>query len=371
MDIRFRTDESTRKGGFSITGKRVKCDEGRPLEVPRSHTRPSRGEDSLEGSNTASPLTPQSSGTNDSSLPRLNPIPVVPLNQSEIDITYILNAIGRGPLPNLNRDVPTERTENVSISNSDVEEEFTEVDPGLITEETSTNADQNIPGNPDFNPFTGTGLQPTLPTIPGGTPTGFPTPSGFPTTSGFPATSSFPTFPPTFNAVGGCDGVFTEQTFTISSPNYPNQYPANSLQVNVIELDLPPGGAGTGQCTGDYLDIAGTRLCGNIQNRVLTFDFPSQTIDMTFQSDATTSGRGFTMTVQQLANCGNPIGPTDNVTQEISFVYTSPFYPNQYPPNTDQTLTVLKASPSIRRMRPRLPGSGWTETLWTSLGTNK
>lgn len=94
------------------------------------------------------------------------------------------------------------------------EEDFTEVDPGLVTED-GTNSDQNVPGDPDFNPFTGTGLPPTFPTTVNFPATGsFPTPDGAPTTTNFPAPDS-------------CSEIFTASVFTITSPNYPLNYPNN------------------------------------------------------------------------------------------------------------------------------------------------
>ncbi|XP_066975955.1 cubilin-like [Macrobrachium rosenbergii] len=459
LDIRFRSDESTRRGGFSISGRRVRCDEDRPLQSPLGQTRPGRNEDS-----SSPPL-------DSTTFPALKPVPLpaglpeanfppniqtpagtfppnvqlagpLPTNQSDIDISYILSVIGRRPITGLGKNEgpfgvdEKEGGAGGGGLENEAEEDFTELDPGLLTtDETTTNADQNIPGDPDFNPFTGTGLPPTLPTIPGRIPTTVPTtipgriptsipttipgripttiptvpgripttipttipgriPTTFPTTSGripttgtsipgsvtstfpttfstfpstvdFPSTSVFPTFPTTTFAGEACDEVFAEQTFTVSSPGYPTAYAANlncvyivgrsstdvcALQVTLIDVDLPDLDPLTGQCLGDYLDIGGTKICGTVQGRVLTFDFPDQTLEMNLHTDAATAGKGFRMEAKQLTDCG-PLPPDpgqcDTITQQSAFMLLSPGYPAPYPSSTDCTTTVVKSSPSV------------------------
>ncbi|XP_068201168.1 uncharacterized protein [Palaemon carinicauda] len=451
IDIRFRSDESTRRGGFSVSGRRVKCEEGKfPLQSPLSQTRPGRDQDfsSLPLDSTTFPsLNPETTdlsigifppnvqiaGSPPSNVQLAGPLPT---NQSEIDISYILSVIGRRPIIGLGKNenpFGAGEDEDVGggVRENEAEEDFTELDPGLFTtDETTTNADQNVPGDPDFNPFTGTGLPPTLPTIPGTFPTTIPTtpgvipttiptipgripttiptipgriptttnipgsvpttfttipgripttnipggvtstfpstfPTTFPSTVDFPSTSVFPTFPTTTFAGESCDEAFVDQTFTISSPGYPSAYSPNlnciyvvgrasadicALQVNLIDVNLPDLDPLTGQCLGDYLDIGGTKICGTFQGRLLNFDFPDQTLEMTFHSDAATAGKGFRLEATQSKDCG-PLPPDpshcDTITQQSSFMLLSPGYPSPYPTNTDCTTTVVKSSSNV------------------------
>ncbi|KAG7158379.1 Cubilin-like 8 [Homarus americanus] len=400
--IRFRTDESTKKKGFSLVGELVACGEPLPVQSPLNQSPPGRVEDDQ---------SPPSSGPSTQSPVILTPPSVTPSlnNLSEIDISYILSVIGRRPLPTddngaSGRGVPEESftelgpgltteeelgpglttegeeldpgltTEEEFHPGLTTEEEFHpgftteeeldlgltteeetsdselvtggEVDPGLVTEgdDEDTNSDQNIPGNPDFNPFTGTGLQPTLPTFP----------NGFPTTVNFPATSSFPTtiFPTV--RTSDCDLVLSASNFVISSPNYPTDYPNNKdcsyiLQVTFVDLDLPTRDTNTGECTGDYLDVDGTRFCGSFKGSLLTFNFTDNTLSLAFHSDGSTSGRGFRIQGKQVTEgCGGVLPVECNATTQMTqFTLISPGYPSTYPASVDCVTTVSRATPDV------------------------
>ncbi|XP_047496480.1 uncharacterized protein LOC125044078 [Penaeus chinensis] len=472
LDIRFRTDESTRRQGFSIAGQQVGCRQGRPIQAPLSQARPAKADDAQLGVESRAPDPPETTlaplglfppppsrstqrpsttppslsspsppttrqtttstttatsatttttataatttttataatttpATTTSRRPYVTPLwirPVISANQSEIDISYILDAIGRLPIstrPPLGRD----STEGF-LEDAKDEENFTELEPGFISTTTveaeTTNSEQNVPGDPDFNPFTTNGLFPTIPTtIPGLTPTD-PTTIDYPTTftNTFPTTFSntFPTteteFPTTTLAGTDCDQFFVDTSFSISSPGYPGPYPNSidcayvvgrasldvcAIQVEFTDMQVGAPDAATGECPGDYIDVAGTKFCGTFQNRLLTFDFRSQTFAITFHSDAVGSDKGFKLDVTQTAQgCSGGVGPIqppippglcDAVTEEVGFVLLSPGYPTRYPTSTDCTTTVLKASPDIRSLVLQLVDFEMTPSLGCS-----
>ncbi|MPC85567.1 hypothetical protein E2C01_080348 [Portunus trituberculatus] len=241
--IRFRSDESTKRPGFVIRGQQTPCMEPSPVQSSLSQSPPGRIENQPQS--TSSQTTTQSQSSSSPS-PGIN---TATANQTDAHINYILSILDRHPHPTGRED----GLEGRNIS----DEDFTELDLGLVTfrepDEDHTNADQNIPGSPDFNPFTGEGLTPTLPTtstdlftiptdlptIPtdlSTLPTEFPTfptdfstiPSDFPTTVNFPSTSSFPTL------TSDCDQLITAVTTDIESPNYPNNYPVSSQCAYVV-----------------------------------------------------------------------------------------------------------------------------------------
>lgn len=220
LHIRFRSDESTKRSGFVISGQQIPCEE-RPVQAPLSQSLPGTSDNqTLSTDQQKSFQTPTSTSLSG--------------NQSD-NVNFILTLLNRRPTPTERREGPEGR--NIS------EEDFTELDPGLVTfrepDDDHTNADQNIPGSPDFNPFTGAGLPPTLPTLPTDIPT-FPTnvptiPTNFPTNpttfptipTDFPTTTvDFPatTFPSTRLE---CNQLITSLTAEITSPNYPSNYPVS------------------------------------------------------------------------------------------------------------------------------------------------
>lgn len=233
LHIRFRSDESTKRSGFVISGQQIPCSE-RPVQAPLSQSLPDKS--SNKTFSTTQPKSIQA-------LPTSRPTTSISLsgNHSNDNINFILSLLNRQPTQTGRRDGPEGR--NMS------EEDFTELDPGLVTfrdaDDEHTNADQNIPGSPNFNPFTGSGLTPTIPTLPTDFPTfstNFPsTPTDFPTNPTiFPTNpTNFPTIPtdfpttfdvgltPTFPSVSriDCDQLITGSTAEILSPNYPGEYP--------------------------------------------------------------------------------------------------------------------------------------------------
>ncbi|XP_050733505.1 uncharacterized protein LOC127007040 isoform X2 [Eriocheir sinensis] len=405
LHIRFRSDESTKRSGFVISGQQVPCSE-RPVQAPLSQSLPDKS-----NNKTLSTTQPKSIQTSPTSRPSTS----ISLsgNQSNDNINFILSLLNRQPTQTTRREGPEGR--NMS------EEDFTELDPGLVTfreaDDEHTNADQNIPGSPNFNPFTGSGLTPTIPTLPTdfptfptnfpSTPTNIPTnptvfptnPTVFPTNpTVFPANptvfptnptifstnpTNFPTIPtdfpttfdvgltPTFPSVTriDCDQLITTPTAEIQSPSYPSEYPNSTdcsytmgradtntclLEVTFVDVDLPFLDPVTSQCNADYLEVGGTKFCGTFQNRVVTIPFTGQTATLSFHSDAAESGRGFKISVAQLStNCLGPVlppispGECDTTVTLPQFRLNSPSYPVRYPPSTDCTTTVLRSSADI------------------------
>ncbi|ROT83313.1 Cubilin [Penaeus vannamei] len=243
LDIRFRTDESTRRKGFSIAGQQVLCRQARPIQAPLSQARPSKADDAQLGVEARAPDPPETT------LAPLGPFPLPPSRSTQ----------RRHPIstrPPLGRD----STEGF-LEDAKEEENFTELEPGLISTTTveaeTTNSEQNVPGDPDFNPFTTNGLPPTIPTtIPGLTPTN-PTTIDYPTTftNIFPTTftNTFPTteieFPTTSLAGTECDQFFVDVSFSISSPGYPGPYP------NSVDCAYVVGRASLDVCAVSGFDI--------------------------------------------------------------------------------------------------------------------
>lgn len=245
LHIRFRSDESTKRSGFVISGQQIPCSDS-PVQAPFSQSVPGKSNNNtLFATQPKSIQQPPASTT-------------LSGNHSNDNINFILSLLNRQPTQTERREGPEGR--NIS------EEDFTELDPGLFTfgeaDDDHTNADQNIPGSPDFNPFTGTGLTPTIPTLPTDIPT-FPTtfpsnPTNFPTNpTTFPTNpTNFPTFPTDFPTTTDfdvtstfpsitrvdCDQLIASITAEIQSPNYPNAYPASTDCAYVV------GRAAVGTC---------------------------------------------------------------------------------------------------------------------------
>ncbi|XP_058489989.1 membrane frizzled-related protein [Solea solea] len=106
-----------------------------------------------------------------------------------------------------------------------------------------------------------------------------------------------------------CGGVLTEPEGTFTSPNYPGSYPHNSLCVWVIVV-MPPSLVqihvssltveGPSPCLFDWLQVQEqtgqrsvvTRFCGNVAPP--TVNTNSSTVWVTFRSDGSITGSGFT-----------------------------------------------------------------------------
>ncbi|XP_026154330.1 membrane frizzled-related protein [Mastacembelus armatus] len=106
-----------------------------------------------------------------------------------------------------------------------------------------------------------------------------------------------------------CGGVLTDSEGTFSSPNHPGPYPPNSLCVWVIQVS-PPSSVqihvsslaieGPSPCLFDWLEVQEqieqvsvvTRFCGNVAPP--TVNTNSSTVWVTFRSDGSITGTGFT-----------------------------------------------------------------------------
>ncbi|XP_034024648.1 membrane frizzled-related protein [Thalassophryne amazonica] len=106
-----------------------------------------------------------------------------------------------------------------------------------------------------------------------------------------------------------CGGVLTEPEGSFSSPNHPGFYPANSLCVWVIQAQPPSvvqihvsslAMEGPSPCLFDWLEVQEqtghntvvTRFCGNVAPP--TVNTNSNTVWVTFHSDGSIAGSGFT-----------------------------------------------------------------------------
>ncbi|XP_072311599.1 membrane frizzled-related protein [Eucyclogobius newberryi] len=106
-----------------------------------------------------------------------------------------------------------------------------------------------------------------------------------------------------------CGGVLTDAEGSFSSPNHPGSYPPNSLCVWVIRAPAPAlvqihitslSVEGPSPCLFDWLEVQEqlehtsfvTRFCGNVAPPTLNTN--SSTVWVTFRSDGSISGNGFT-----------------------------------------------------------------------------
>ncbi|XP_036358468.1 cubilin-like [Octopus sinensis] len=144
-----------------------------------------------------------------------------------------------------------------------------------------------------------------------------------------------------------CGGILTNGLGMISSPNYPNSYPANincmwkivgdeGLKINLtmMHVDIE----NSVNCTKDYIDILNGehhtspslgKICGAVTTKTLRTG--SNTAIILFKSDGITSGVGFQIRYQiENDGCG---GVYSKHNGEIM----SPKYPNSYPPNRECT----------------------------------
>uniref|UniRef100_A0A672ITS4 Membrane frizzled-related protein n=1 Tax=Salarias fasciatus TaxID=181472 RepID=A0A672ITS4_SALFA len=112
---------------------------------------------------------------------------------------------------------------------------------------------------------------------------------------------------------GSCGGVLTDSEGTFSSPNHPGSYPPNSLCVWVIRV-TPPSLVqirissltveGPSPCLFDWLEISldiplSCRFCGNVAPP--TINTNSSTVWVTFHSDGSIAGNGFSAQYRAVA----------------------------------------------------------------------
>uniref|UniRef100_A0A3Q4BTX2 Membrane frizzled-related protein n=1 Tax=Mola mola TaxID=94237 RepID=A0A3Q4BTX2_MOLML len=110
-------------------------------------------------------------------------------------------------------------------------------------------------------------------------------------------------------SVSGCGGVLTNSEGTFSSPNHPGSYPPNLLCVWVIRVPAPSlvqihvsslAVEGPSPCLFDWLEVQErmerssvvSRVCGNVAPP--TVNTNSSTVWVTFHSDSSIAGSGFT-----------------------------------------------------------------------------
>ncbi|XP_064458407.1 cubilin-like isoform X3 [Ornithodoros turicata] len=166
---------------------------------------------------------------------------------------------------------------------------------------------------------------------------------------------------------GHCNRDILGYSHVLTSPGYPYGYSnyerctyrvwrADS-SVCVVELDIqdftlnPEDYRG---CLRDYLELPdNSRLCGVVSGtKLLEFSPGSDTLTMTFVSDAFGSGRGFSIHLRQRRNsCG--FGPTGGCDQRLlgsSGIIRSPNYPRFYGPNQRCRYTVVRLNPFVCRV---------------------
>uniref|UniRef100_A0A3B4UEC3 Membrane frizzled-related protein n=1 Tax=Seriola dumerili TaxID=41447 RepID=A0A3B4UEC3_SERDU len=111
------------------------------------------------------------------------------------------------------------------------------------------------------------------------------------------------------SVLSGCGGVLTDSEGSFSSPNHPGSYPPNSLCVWVIRVPPPSlvqihvsylTVEGPSPCLFDWLEVQeqtepvclSCRFCGNVAPP--TVNTNSSTVWVTFRSDGSIAGTGFT-----------------------------------------------------------------------------
>ncbi|XP_077993791.1 cubilin-like [Glandiceps talaboti] len=155
-----------------------------------------------------------------------------------------------------------------------------------------------------------------------------------------------------------CGGTYnaTSTPLTLSSPNYPSNYDHNSrcrwvidapeeqtVKLDVSSMDVK---SNDGNCVNDFVEFRDSpmydggqtfRYCGT--NTPPIFYSAGRTVEVNFQSDATSSGQGF-----QLEYVVSGCTRTFNMDNGR---VTSPNYPNNYPVNAECNTTII-ASPGTK-----------------------
>ncbi|XP_055632024.1 cubilin homolog [Toxorhynchites rutilus septentrionalis] len=150
--------------------------------------------------------------------------------------------------------------------------------------------------------------------------------------------------------INGCGGILTKPNGFFSSPNYPNEYPANT-QCHWT-LSMPPGYRielaiynfnmeSSGQCRYDGLTISNTEdfqqvittIC-HTQKDPIKLTSTGHMLYAKFFSDHTYTYKGFMATYTMIpSNCGGVL------TSHQGFIY-SPNYPKNYPSNQSCEWTI-------------------------------
>ncbi|RWS13407.1 cubilin-like protein [Dinothrombium tinctorium] len=185
-----------------------------------------------------------------------------------------------------------------------------------------------------------------------------------------------------------CDQIFTQSTFELKSPSYPETYPTNincqytvvkktdgapvcQLEVHFTDFRLDDDV----DCQGDHVDFEGKRFCGpQPQKLVKFFPFDRSEFIIKFRSDGTErdqSKRGFFLQIRQ-RECpdGFSVSPSqpqpkptpsgqehqkkmDSCNQmftDVNFEILSPKYPAMYENNLDCSYVVRRNNPKICRV---------------------
>ncbi|XP_064459056.1 cubilin-like [Ornithodoros turicata] len=177
-----------------------------------------------------------------------------------------------------------------------------------------------------------------------------------------------PPAPPVGTPGGSCDRVYNSLEFTISSPNFPGQYPSQSMCRYIVQrydsatcaieilfskfdMEQNPN------CQYEHLEVDGRKLCGTLpENTVQKFNFyqPEMQKVMVFRSDRARNHVGFSIRVRQVTDCGGPgFSPTqdrvaprppnplcDYCQREVRGQLSSPSYPSMYAPDTRCTYRI-------------------------------
>ncbi|CAG2164515.1 unnamed protein product [Oppiella nova] len=159
------------------------------------------------------------------------------------------------------------------------------------------------------------------------------------------------------NELTQCGGIYTDLSFDLKSPQYPEYYENNvecfyrirrrndnicRLEIRFIDFDVEPSSG----CAYDYLIIDGKKLCGDMKpNFIKSLDFTENEKILMFRTGTTSKRRGFLAKVYQ-KECEVYVPPTDNTLvlppipsicelcfTEVMGSIQSYDYPNNYPPN--------------------------------------
>ncbi|XP_067139271.1 LOW QUALITY PROTEIN: cubilin-like [Centruroides vittatus] len=169
-----------------------------------------------------------------------------------------------------------------------------------------------------------------------------------------PCTGKSPHIPTVSPSATQCDATFNQESFTIKSPNYPDNYPTDisckytvkrfndavcALEVTFLGFDLEEEAS----CRYDYLDFDGKPICGHItSNTIRRYNFGLRSVDkeIIFRSDRAATRSGFHIQVRQQTDCApkwKPVTPPpplcDYCLKEERGHITSLNYPRDYADN--------------------------------------
>ncbi|CAG2116376.1 unnamed protein product, partial [Medioppia subpectinata] len=159
------------------------------------------------------------------------------------------------------------------------------------------------------------------------------------------------------NEVTQCGGIYTDITFDLKSPQYPEYYENNvecfyrirrkhdnicKLEIRFVDFDVEPSPG----CGYDYLIIDGKKMCGDMKpNLIKSIDFMENEKILMFRTGTTSKRRGFYAKIYQ-KECEVYVPSTDTSLvlppipsicelcfTEVMGTIQSYDYPNNYPPN--------------------------------------